>query len=112
MALLYPDILQHNNTTKALTDITEVRGNSYPINLLSDTGSIPADKRKVGAIIFVSSSQNFYGFYGQTVASWDTTSNWRPLTNTGSFATTGSNRFIGNQIITGSLTQGAAGNIA
>lgn len=103
MALLYPDILQHNNTTKALTDITEVRGNSYPINLLSDTGSIPADKRKVGAIVFVSSSQNFYGFYGQTVASWDTTSNWRPLTNTGSFATTGSNVFIGNQTITGSL---------
>ena len=92
MALLYPDILQHNNSTKALVDITEIRGNSYPINLLSDTGSIPADKRKVGAIVFVSSSQNFYGFYGQTTASWDTATNWRSLggIDTGSFVSTSS----------------------
>jgi hypothetical protein len=106
MALSYPDILQHNNSTKALTDIIEVRGNSYPINLLSDTGSIPVDKRKVGAIIFVSSSQDFYGFYGQTIASWDTTSNWRSLggtLDTSSFATTGSNIFVGNQTVTGSM---------
>lgn len=92
MALLYPDILQHNNSTKALVDITEIRGNSYPINLLSDTGSIPADKRKIGAIVFVSSSQNFYGFYGQTTASWDTATNWRSLggIDTGSFVSTSS----------------------
>jgi hypothetical protein len=32
--------------------------------------------------------------------------------DTGSFATTGSNNFNGNQIITGSLSQGLAGNIA
>ena len=107
MALLYPDILQHNNSTKALVDITEIRGNSYPINLLSDTGSIPADKRKVGAIVFVSSSQNFYGFYGQTTASWDTPANWRSLggtIDTGSFVTTSSFNAFTSSYNTGSFT--------
>ena len=97
MALLYPDILQHNNSTKALVDITEVRGSSYPIDLLSDTGSIPVDKRKIGAIIFVSSSQDFYGFYGQTTASWDVSENWRLLNYTGSLVTTSSfNEYTGS----------------
>lgn len=88
MALLYPDILQHNNSSRALIDITELRGNSYPIGVLSETGSIPIDKRKIGQIVFVSSSQSFYGFYGQTTSSlnWNNSLNWKPLSsNTGSF---------------------------
>jgi hypothetical protein len=88
MPILYPDILEHNNSAKALVDITQLRGSSYPVGLLSETGSIPTDKRKLGAIIFVSSSQQFYGFYGQTTGSadWDSTSNWKTLaTYSGSF---------------------------
>ena len=40
------------------------------------------------------------------------TSSFITNTQTGSFATTGSNQFDGNQTITGSLTQGAGSNIA
>jgi hypothetical protein len=100
MPILYPDILEHNNSAKALVDITQLRGSSYPIGLLSETGSIPTDKRKLGAIVFVSSSQQFYGFYGQTTGSadWDSVLNWRTLAGGGvGFP------FSGNAVITGSL---------
>lgn len=88
MPILYPDNLQHNNSNKYLVDITEVRGNSYPIGTLSETGSIPVDKRKIGQLAFVSSSQTYYSYYGQTTSSvdWDNNLNWRILpSNSGSF---------------------------
>ena len=62
MALFYPDDLQHNNPSKALVDATQFRGTAYPLDNISSTGSIPEDKRKVGMIVFASSSQEFYGF--------------------------------------------------
>jgi hypothetical protein len=103
MPILYPDILEHNNPAKALVDITQLRGSSYPLGILSETGSIPTDKRKLGAIVFVSSSQQFYGFYGQTTSSadWNSTSNWKTLsTFSGSY--TGS--FTGNLFGTASYS--------
>ena len=59
-------------------DVTESRGTAYPLNQLSDTGSIPSDKRKPGMIIFVTSSKEFYGFKGTGSADidWNTSSNW------------------------------------
>jgi hypothetical protein len=97
MALKFPDILEHNNSNLPLVDITEIKGNSYPLALLSDTGSISVNKRKVGAIIFVSSSQEFYGFYGQDTGSWDTPSNWRTLsTFSGSYTGSFSGSFSGS----------------
>ena len=85
MAVLYPDILQHNNPNQALVDSTSLRGNAYPINVLNDTGSIPSDKRQVGMLVFTSGSKTLYGFFGQTTSSgdWDTTSNWKNI-STGS----------------------------
>jgi hypothetical protein len=79
MPVFYPDILEHNNSNRALVDITELRGNAYPINQLSDTGSIPADKRKVGAIIFVTSSGAFYGFSGTSSSLWNDPTKWGSL---------------------------------
>lgn len=99
MALKFPDILEHNNSNLPLVDITELKGNSYPLAKLAETGSIPSSKRKVGAIIFVSSSQEFYGFYGQTTSSadWGTPSNWRLFpTTTGSFTGSFSGSFTGS----------------
>lgn len=99
MALKFPDILEHNNPNLPLVDITELKGNSYPLATLAETGSIPSSKRKVGAIIFVSSSQEFYGFYGQTTSSadWGTASNWRLFpTTTGSFTGSFSGSFTGS----------------
>lgn len=107
MALKFPDILEHNNSNLPLVDITELKGNSYPINTLAETGSIPSGKRKVGAIVFITSSQEFYGFYGQNTSSgdWNSTSNWRPLsTTTGSF----SGSFVGTLTGTASYALNAA----
>lgn len=112
MALKFPDILQNNNSNYPLVDITEIRGNAYPVGLLSETGSIPVDKRKVGAILFSTSSQQFYGFFGQTAGSsdWNNPNNWKSLssgsgttiTTTGGGIVTGSSGL--SQTILGSLT--------
>jgi len=79
MPVFYPDILEHNNSNRALVDITELRGNAYPINQLSDTGSIPTDKRKIGAIVFVTSSGAFYGFSGTSSSLWNDPTKWGSL---------------------------------
>jgi hypothetical protein len=81
MALKFPDILEHNNSNLPLVDIIEIKGNSYPLGTLDETGSIPSAKRNIGTIVFISSSQEYYGFYGQDSSSisWDDEENWRPL---------------------------------
>ena len=109
MALKFPDILEHNNPANPLVDITELRGNSYPIGELSETGSIPTNKRNLGAIVFASSSQEFYGFYGETTSSsdWDDTSNWKTLsTFTGSYSGSFSGSFSGSYFGDGSNLTG------
>jgi hypothetical protein len=109
MALKFPDILQHNNTSYALIDSSQVRGTAYSITNLNDTGSIPSDKRNVGIIVFVSSEQKYYGYYGATsnTTDWDNTNNWRPLADGDNAISlgaivTGSSGL--NQTILGSLT--------
>jgi hypothetical protein len=81
MALKFPDILEHNNSNLPLVDIIEIKGNSFPLGTLDETGSIPSAKRNIGTIVFISSSQEYYGFYGQDSSSisWDDEENWRPL---------------------------------
>jgi hypothetical protein len=116
MALKYPDILQHNNPSYSLVDITSVRGTAYQVANLSATGSIPTDKRNIGTIIFVTNISQFYGFYGTNVSQWDDTSKWKALTNVESanraeYLTTGSSGT--SQTILGSLTvnEGITGSI-
>ena len=107
MAIFYPDILQHNNPTKALVDITELRGTSYPIGVLEETGSIPTDKRKIGQIIFVSGSSMYYSYYGQTVESsdWNNPSNWKPnATFSGSYTGSFSGSYVGDLLGTSSYS--------
>ena len=104
MALNYPDILQHNNLNYALIDSNQLRGSAYAVGLLIETGSIPADKRKVGQIIFESGSQKFYGYYGADVTdgNWNDATKWKSLAagtfDTGSFIT------VGNYGITQSIS--------
>jgi hypothetical protein len=83
MPLNFPDILQHNNPNRSLVDITSVRGSTYPLGNISDTGSIPSDKRNVGALVFETGSQDFYAYYGVSTSSadWNNTDNWRRLIN-------------------------------
>ena len=99
MAIKYPDILEHNNPNFPLVDITSLKGVAYPLGNLSETGSIPTAKRNPGTIVFLTSSQEFYGYKGQTQGDWDTTTNWEVL---GSGQGSGF-PFSGSAVITGSL---------
>ncbi len=62
MALKYPDILEHNNPNYPLVDIVSLKGVTIPLGSLSETGSIPSAKRNPGIIVFVTGSQEFYGY--------------------------------------------------
>jgi hypothetical protein len=111
MAILYPDILQHNNPTKALVDSSQLRGSAYVVNILADTGSIPTDKWNLGAIIYVSSSMQHYGFFGPTTSSadWNTSAYWKAFsTGSGGGGGTGF-PYTGNAIISGSLLVSGSG---
>ena len=76
MAIKFPDILENQNPNFALVDSFQFRGNSYPINNIENTGSIPLDKRKEGVIVFVTGSGDFYGFKGTGSGEWDVAANW------------------------------------
>ena len=76
MALLYPDILENNNSNFPLVNATSLKGTAYPLASINNTGSIPSDKRNVGTIVFDSGSGKFYGFKGSSVSNWNTGSNW------------------------------------
>jgi len=117
MPLYFPDRLENNNPNYPIADISDIRGNAITLTNLSQTGSsIPEPKRKTGTIIFVSSTQKYYAFYGATTSSanWNNTGNWKELafeSELGSYITTGS---VGStQIISGSLTiqQGITGSV-
>ena len=76
MPIFFPDILENNNPNFPLVDATFLKGNSYPLTSINDTGSIPSNKRNVGVVVFDTTAQEFYAFKGTTVAGWDTPSNW------------------------------------
>lgn len=94
MALNYPDILQHNNSSYALLNASELRGTAFLIPSASATGSVPEDKRQLGSIVFASASQQFYGFIGPTTASWNTASSWVNLSTGGSSNGVFTNNFL------------------
>jgi len=89
MALYFPDILQHNNSNNPLMAQTSLRGLAYPIGQLSDTGSVPTNKRDVGSLVFATSSQEYYAYYGATSSSadWNNPSNWKTIINASSYKT-------------------------
>jgi hypothetical protein len=97
MPIIFPDTVKPANTTYPIVESTDLKGTAYIIGQISETGSIAVSKRQQGMIVFTTSSQQFYGFYGQTTGSidWDSTLNWRPLSTfsgsyTGSFSGTSS----------------------
>lgn len=113
MAIFYPDILENNNPNFPLVDATFLKGNSYPLASINNTGSIPTEKRNVGLIVFDSGSQEFYGYKGMTTAGWDTPSNWIQFgtgaaTNTGSLMVTGS---VSNDTLTFTKGNGSTFNL-
>lgn len=82
MALKYPDILEHNNPDLPLVDIVSLKGVTIPLGSLSETSSnIPSAKRNPGIIVFITGSQEFYGYKGQdaTNSNWDNPSNWEEI---------------------------------
>ena len=79
MAIKFPDLLVHNNTGNPLMASTSSKGTAYPINSLNDTGSIDTNKRQEGHIVFVTGSQEFYGFGGTGSGEWDKPENWKKI---------------------------------
>jgi hypothetical protein len=99
MPLNFPDILQHNNPNNPLMAQTSLRGVAFPIGQLSDTGSVPVNKRDVGAIVFATGSQEFYAYYGSTSSSadWNNPTNWKTIINSTSYRTGSfSGSFVGD----------------
>ncbi len=106
MAIYYPDILENNNPSYPLLDATFLKGTAYPLASISTTGSIPADKRNVGMIVFDSGSGKFYGYKGSNVSNWATASNWIEFGSGsgggGATDITALNNFTGSMYVTSS----------
>lgn len=99
MSLNFPDILQHNNPNNPLMAQTSLRGLAFPIGQLADTGSVPVNKRDVGAIVFATGSQEYYAYYGATSSSvdWNNPDNWKTIINSNSYRTGSfSGSFVGD----------------
>ena len=80
---------------------TSLRGLAYPIGQLSDTGSIPTNKRDVGTMVFTTSSLEYFAYYGPTSGSsdWDNPANWKMIINASAY---NSGSFTGSFIGDGS----------
>ncbi len=80
MAVKYPDILEHNNSTKALLDDSQLRGAAIAVADATARNTISEDKRKQGMIVtYVSGSDMITKRYtnsniGDTA--WTTEANW------------------------------------
>ena len=105
MAIFYPDILENNNPSFPLLDTTSLKGTAYPLASISNTGSIPTDKRNVGTIVFDSGSGKFYGFKGSSVSNWNTGSNWIEI-GSGSGGGTTVNHLFDRCIVNGFTSDG------
>lgn len=106
MAIKFPSDIENNNPNFAMVDSSGLRGTAHIINQLSETGSgVPSDKRKEGAIVFITSSQEYYGFIGTSSAGWDTPSNWIEIaTSQDVFPFTGSAGVLGSLNVNGITT--------
>ena len=106
MAIKIPSDIENNSPNFAIIDSSGLRGTAHTINQLSETGSgVPSDKRKEGAIVFITSSQEYYGFIGTSSAGWDTPSNWIEIaTSQNTFPFTGSAQITGSLGVTGSIS--------
>jgi hypothetical protein len=81
MPLNYPDILQHNNSVYPIVDSNNILGSVFVTGSNGEQYGISEYKRKLGMIVYFSSSQDFKYYKGGTTASgdWGTSGNWEVL---------------------------------
>jgi hypothetical protein len=81
MALNYPDILQHNNSAYPIVDSNNILGSVFVTGSDTEQYGISEYKRKLGMIVYFSSSQDFKYYKGGTTSSgdWGTAANWEVL---------------------------------
>ena len=81
MPLNYPDILQHNNSVYPIVDSNNILGSVFVTGSDGEQYGISEYKRKLGMIVYFSSSQDFKYYKGGTTASgdWGTSGNWSAL---------------------------------
>lgn len=91
MALLYPDILQHNNPALPLMDDAQLGGGMRVVDDIAARDAIPVAKRKIGALVsyYANAEWHTHRFEGTNTSDgqWTTESNWLEiLTASGSIA--------------------------
>ena len=87
MPIQLADILEHKNPNYPIVDATSLKGNTYPISELSETGSIPSEKRKEGMIVFVQDENEYYGFIGDVASEWEDSTKWKSISGAESVTT-------------------------
>jgi hypothetical protein len=78
MPLNYPDILQHNNSSYPIIDSNNILGSVFVTGSNGEQYGISEYKRKLGMIVYFSSSQNYKYYKGGTTSSadWSAPSSW------------------------------------
>lgn len=78
MPLNYPDILQHNNSSYPIIDSNNILGSVFVTGSDGEQYGISEYKRKLGMIVYFSSSQDFKYYKGGTTASadWSSPLSW------------------------------------
>ena len=71
MPLNYPDILQHNNSVYPIVDSNNILGSVFVTGSDTEQYGISEYKRKLGMIVYFSSSQDFKYYKGGTTSSGD-----------------------------------------
>jgi hypothetical protein len=78
MAVLYPDILKHNNSTLALIDLFDARGGYIKVALLSSLYSLPIDKLEENVTIaFVLATRTEYRL--KDIFNFDNSDGWEDI---------------------------------
>lgn len=86
MPIGLPDIIQHNNSVYPIVDSNNILGSVFVTGSDTEQYGISEYKRKLGMIVYFSSSQDFKYYKGGTTSSgdWGTAANWEVLGSGGS----------------------------
>lgn len=87
MAVKFPDTLEHNNSSKALFDNSQIRGGAVTVADLTARNDIPSDKRMIGMLVTYYDGAKWATkrYEGSDIldATWVTSGNWVAITSSG-----------------------------
>lgn len=85
MAVLYPGILEHNNSSYPIVDTSNVKGGYTYVADTAARDAIPAPKRAIGHLVALASDGVLYRFAGADTTDfyWSNSANWVELQGSG-----------------------------